>query len=108
LIPRSEFILPQPKHVRPSLTDDPAGNPRNFQRDYIVCMVFHPHHPEHHPSRPRLDFLNGNTSPRRRLSEPANTRLTRNWNTLQKAQSRKQPNLDRRKSLDPRQIRAQG
>ena len=40
--------------------------------------------------------------------EPANTRLTRNWNALQKAQSRKQPNLDRRKGLDPRQIRAQG
>src|SRR5215471_14440576 len=59
--------------IRPSLTDDPAGNPRNFQRDYVVCVVFHPHHPENHSSRPRLDFLNGTTSPRRRLSQTANT-----------------------------------
>jgi hypothetical protein len=108
LIPRSEFILPQPKRTSDLLSLTILLAISQLPARLHCLRGLPPTPPEHHPNRPRLDFLNGNTSPRRRLSEPANTRLTRNWNTLQKAQSRKQPNLDRRKSLDPRQIRAQG
>src|SRR5215831_15260807 len=85
-------------HIRPSLTDDAARDPRNFQRDYIVCVVLHPHHPEHHPHRPRLDFLDGNPSPRRRLSQPANTSSPATGTRSRKRSLENNHNPDRRTS----------
>ena len=85
-------------HIRPSLTDDAARNPRDFRRDYIVCVVFHPRRPEHHPNRPRLDFPNGNTSPRRRLSQRANTSSAATRTRPRKLSLKNNPNPDRRTS----------